>query len=355
MFVAIALRRLAYAICIANFILGTRSFHTNHSTQRDNSYEDASVSGFDLDERQVRAVCAATCTRYEKRAIEYSWVPIKTNTSIVAATVFVSVDAVAGTTSRSTRLVDLPNGYKLPPTNSLGTRVETLLVPVGTKSKLTTLSVYFEPFHLPLLTSCSYRTFPTAYVSWAPGYSWNGTLSTSGQCLTARTKVFEAHKSFPPEHTLNRIYHPQTEDPYGVLYYLTPVEGSTVGARAGDGARDCSTTRPTEPTWIAWTAKFITEEVTITGNSYRPPSAVATTPSMKTLDSTGPQTDSPILPTTSLASRTADNPGTSRTSTDSASDSLDTSVAIPTSGAARLKTILAILRVFQLAFRFRPW
>ena len=125
-------------LLLITFALGTLAVPQGIITVT-KSKVDSRAIGSSLEDRQITPRCLNTCTRYEDRAIEYTWIPITINTTIVAATVFVSVDMIAGTTSRSTSLLPLPSGYTRPPTNAEGTHIESLFVPVGTTSKFTTL------------------------------------------------------------------------------------------------------------------------------------------------------------------------------------------------------------------------
>ncbi|KAH8891554.1 hypothetical protein GQ53DRAFT_746615 [Thozetella sp. PMI_491] len=77
-----------------------------------------------------------------------------------------TIVTVINTGSNSTSVTtELPQDYTPPPTNEAGTRIETIRYQHGSSTITTIL------------------TYPTPFVAWPESYSWDGELSTSGQCV----------------------------------------------------------------------------------------------------------------------------------------------------------------------------
>jgi hypothetical protein len=77
--------------------------------------------GAQLDPRQE--TCKTSCLWCPDHPTVYGWAPIYPSTTIIVATIITSIDTINHVTTTTVISNELPSGYKLPPTNSLGTRI----------------------------------------------------------------------------------------------------------------------------------------------------------------------------------------------------------------------------------------
>ncbi|KAI8953734.1 hypothetical protein F4801DRAFT_535294 [Xylaria longipes] len=120
-------------------------------------------------------------------------------------TVVTIVNTILDTTST---LTEFPPEYSYPPTNALGTHVETISFFQSGQSHTTVL------------------TYPSEFIAWPEHYVWTGTLSSGGRCTTNLKGVTVPIMS-NPQPTAGSCYDTRfisciqtAEDPKGLFHHL---------------------------------------------------------------------------------------------------------------------------------------
>lgn len=287
-----------------------------------------------LDARQE--TCRTTCIWCAGRATVFGWYPIYPTTTIIAATVITSIDTVNHVTTTTLITNELPDGYKLPPTNSLGTRI----VDVGTG---------LIPFpNGYVVWPSTYQT--TSYTYGTETFSFRITDTTSMGCFPD-TKEVTYHPSIRPS-PLNLTSQSRTDsllDPGGLLYTFGQVNEDTASYGVADPSpltvniAGCSSICVSgNVNQLTGPGQFMTSQIIISGDqtTYLPP-----TLAVPSLPSSSPS--SPAVTSTSASpapSQTASpaNSGTVPT-TSSRTQSSESSVSYPSPKKQILFSLAALV------------
>ncbi|KAE9987183.1 hypothetical protein EG328_003652 [Venturia inaequalis] len=132
---------------------------------------------------QTRPNSCGNCTRSSDRYDGGWWVSHRVTASIEAATVLV-IENTRLNTTRTTTIFNLPPGVTLPPTNAAGTVLTTKTLVWNSKTTTTVLA------------------WPTGYISYQEGVSWEGKIPAASSCSTAPNATFSRYPSLiPPAYT----------------------------------------------------------------------------------------------------------------------------------------------------------
>ncbi|TID26594.1 hypothetical protein E2P81_ATG01066 [Venturia nashicola] len=132
---------------------------------------------------QTKANSCGNCTRSWDLYDGGWWVSHRVTASIEAATVLV-IENTRLNTTRTTTIFNLPPGVTLPPTNAAGTIVTTKTLVWNSKTTTTVLA------------------WPTGYISYQEGVSWEGKIPAASSCSTAWNATFSRYPSLiPPTYT----------------------------------------------------------------------------------------------------------------------------------------------------------